>query len=171
MYGNTGKLVLIAALAAILFGCMDAKPPSSTAPGDKVELILATTQEIVAKIEAAKGKIVVVDVWASWCPPCREEFPNLLILDRDLGKQGVVCMSVSIDSSQKHKAALEFLKEVGSTILNYRVADNEVWGNKFNIEGIPDILIFENGKLLNKFHTYKEATPYVKSLLAKKTTT
>jgi thiol-disulfide isomerase/thioredoxin len=173
MLGNVGlqmRLFLFALLGLWLTGCMEAKPPKTPGEtGQKVELKLLTTEEILARVAAEKGKIVVVDVWASWCKPCVAEFPKLLVLDQDYGKQGVVCMSVSIDEAKTHKAALNFLQKQGSVLPNFRVADGDVWGEKFEIKFIPAILVFQDGKLLKKFDSYDELTPFLRELLSKKT--
>jgi thiol-disulfide isomerase/thioredoxin len=176
MSGNVGlqaRLLVFAVLGLWLSGCMEAKPPTpGTNPNDKtgkVELKMLSNEEILERIAAEKGKTVVVDVWASWCPPCKKEFPNLLVVDRDFSKQGVVCISVSIDKAEEHKAALAFLNKVGSTIPNYRALDKDDWLARFSLEYIPAILVFQDGKFIRKFDTYDELTPFLKEVVAKKT--
>src|SRR5882672_9243777 len=58
---------------------------------------------------ALKGKIVLVDFWASWCAPCKETFPLLEQLHHRLGRKGFVILAVNEDKSRT--AMAEFLKE------------------------------------------------------------
>ncbi|HZI33146.1 MAG TPA: redoxin domain-containing protein, partial [Candidatus Binatia bacterium] len=44
-----------------------------------------------------KGKVVILDFWATWCPPCRAEIPGLIELQKQYGKQGLAVIGVSVD--------------------------------------------------------------------------
>jgi len=47
--------------------------------------------------ESLKGSVVLLDFWATWCPPCRESIPHLAELHRKYGKQGLVIVGMSVD--------------------------------------------------------------------------
>jgi thiol-disulfide isomerase/thioredoxin len=64
-------------------------------------------------IAAQRGKIVLVDFWATWCDPCREELPLLAALERKLRARGVVLMTISADEPEQEMAAAEFLSSSG----------------------------------------------------------
>lgn len=154
-------------------------PPAPPVPPDKqkpVSLESLKVDEIVAKIGHHKGKIVVVDTWATWCPPCVAEFPELVELHERHAKDGVVCMSVSVDKETASDKALEFLKKKNAAFANYRV-DFEAWADKWNIGAIPVVLVFDQeGKLARKFDkddpdkqfTYKDVEKLVQELTVKK---
>jgi thiol-disulfide isomerase/thioredoxin len=63
---------------------------------------------------------VLVNFWASWCLPCREEFPALVRLQDRLGKQGLSIVGVSIDTSRQIPAVEKFLEEMRPSFPNYR---------------------------------------------------
>ena len=51
-----------------------------------------------------KGKVVVVDVWATWCGPCRKEIPYLIKLEEEMRGKDVVFIGVSVDEKKDHQA-------------------------------------------------------------------
>jgi thiol-disulfide isomerase/thioredoxin len=64
-------------------------------------------------IAAQKGKVILVDFWATWCRPCRAEMPELVKLESRLRAQGVKLITVSADEPEKATEALNFAAEVG----------------------------------------------------------
>jgi thiol-disulfide isomerase/thioredoxin len=61
------------------------------------------------KLSALKGKVVLLDFWATWCPPCRVEVPHLLAIQRKFKGQDFVLISVSLDRDLQ--AARQFVKD------------------------------------------------------------
>jgi len=62
-----------------------------------VELKVVKYQNLGEAVKAQRGKVVAVDVWATWCLPCTKNFPHLVGLHQKYKDQGLVCMSVSLD--------------------------------------------------------------------------
>lgn len=59
-------------------------------------------------VAAAKGKVVLVNFWATWCVPCRKEMPQLIALEQKLRAKGFQLMTVSGDEPETEKAAAQF---------------------------------------------------------------
>ncbi|MDQ6708594.1 MAG: TlpA family protein disulfide reductase [Acidobacteriota bacterium] len=70
-------------------------------------------------IHSQRGKILLIDFWATWCEPCREEMPKLAALQRGLGSKGLVLITISADEPNKARAAAAFLQESGISLPAY----------------------------------------------------
>ncbi|MBV6425279.1 MAG: Thiol-disulfide oxidoreductase ResA [Steroidobacteraceae bacterium] len=89
----TAVAALIAARAAA------AAAPASTpaSPGADAALPLADAARLRAILDAYRGKVVVLNLWASWCVPCLREIPDLVRIEKELAPRGVVLVGVSMD--------------------------------------------------------------------------
>ncbi|MFV5696185.1 TlpA family protein disulfide reductase [Flavobacterium sp. LB3P122] len=103
-------------------------------------------------LESLKGKYVYIDVWATWCGPCRQEIPSLQKVEAQYQGKNIEFVSISIDSMKDHEKWSKLVneKQLGGIQL---LADKE-WDSKFikdyGIQGIPRfILIDPNGNIIN----------------------
>ncbi|MEO8606220.1 MAG: TlpA disulfide reductase family protein, partial [bacterium] len=103
------RSLLLSLLAATLIGATPSAPPPSP----------ATAAQVLDALKAAKQSVVVVNVWATWCVPCREELPELLRLRRDYKDRGVGLLLVSSDFSGELEQATAFLTEQGVDFPTY----------------------------------------------------
>lgn len=71
-------------------------------------------KNLASVIEGHRGNVLVVNFWATWCGPCREEFPYLVRLHRDFGGRGVRVVSISMDEPEDVQAAVSFLEAQGA---------------------------------------------------------
>jgi thiol-disulfide isomerase/thioredoxin len=101
-----------AALPMLLLCALGVLPITAEEPAVKVGDVFPALQESALEGEVPKdlkGKLVIVDFWASWCGPCRGTFPLMEELHRRLGKRGLVIVAVNEDKSRV--AMTEFLKQ------------------------------------------------------------
>ena len=102
----------------------------------------------------SENKAVLVNFWATWCPPCREEIPDLIRLQKEYGGKGFTIVGVDVGESAKRVSA--FGTKNG---MNYPLlldTDNRV-AESFSVVGIPtSLLIDKEGKILQEYHS---ATP------------
>ena len=96
-----------------------------------------------------RGHAVVLNFWASWCAPCREEAPMLNSLARDYRARGLLV--VGVDTQDLEAPARAFLAQYGITYLNLRDPDGGV-GRLFGTTGVPEtFFINASGRILGKF--------------------
>lgn len=108
----------------------------SKAPDFKLKL----TNGKDIKLSDYKGKIVIVDFWATWCPPCRKGIPDLIEIQKKYDKKLVV-IGISLDTDTKDDV-IPFIKKYG---INYPVAfgNMEVVQAYGNIQAIPTSFIID----------------------------
>lgn len=71
-------------------------------------------------IDSLKGKAVVVNMWATWCGPCRDEFPELVRFDREMAQRGVAFVSISMDmESARDTQVVPFLVKQHASFRTY----------------------------------------------------
>jgi thiol-disulfide isomerase/thioredoxin len=152
-------------LTAALAGC-SAQPPQAAAPPAPPQVTLkpADEHEYQLLLDGYRGKIVLVDFWATWCTPCVEQFPHTVELHHKYAPQGLAVVSMSFDDESEKDAALTFLKEKGATFDNliskYGAAPRSF--DVFDIDGgaVPHYKLYDrNGKLVKKFVVDPTADP------------
>ena len=109
----------------------------------------------VYSLEDFKGKVVLINLWASWCTGCKKEMPLFHFIQARYSNKGFTFIAVNIDDNKKN--ALKFLKKLEKkmdTKLNFPVVydkDKEL-AEKYNPLGLPaSYLIDRNGDLAQKF--------------------
>ena len=75
---------------------------------------------LAAAVAKEKGRVVLVNFWATWCVPCREEFPDLVRLEQKYRGRGLAVLGVSIDSAKDLPAVEKFLAKTQPEFPNYR---------------------------------------------------
>ena len=87
-----------------------------------------------------KGKVVVLNVWASWCDPCREEMPLLQRVHERIEPQGGVVLGV--DTQDASSKAIAFLKEVNASFPSMRDIDRS-YGRQFGVNAYPETFLID----------------------------
>ena len=100
---------------------------------------------------SVKGKLKIIDFWASWCGPCRQENPNMVKLYNEYKDKGLAVISVSLDE-RKNKWE-EAIEKDGLTWLH--LSDLKGWQSdvvkKYNIDAVPTIFVLdENNRIIAK---------------------
>jgi thiol-disulfide isomerase/thioredoxin len=118
--------------------------PPSTDVDSEVEQKVVSYADLCSAIRALRGRVVVVDIWADFCVPCKRNFHHLVEMHRNYAKDGLVCVSVAVDQPDKHEACLKFLRQSSATFPNYLLAEKDTfWQDKWEINGPPCIFVFD----------------------------
>ena len=153
------KLLAFALIAAILgvgyYRYVNRAPVTSNAPvasltSDAIfNARLPDLAGVRQPIAQWRGKILVVNFWATWCPPCRQEIPEFIQLQKQFGPQGLQFVGIALDEKAKIQS---FVDEVG---INYpilvgdleAVALSQSSGNRMG--GLPyTVIIDQHGKII-----------------------
>jgi len=95
-----------------------------------------------------KGKVVVLDLWATWCPPCRQEIPFLVSLYEEYKDQGLVVVCVGLD--QGGASVIAPFVEQNEVTYPILVGDQSI-SQSYNVSGIPmTLMIDRDGRVASK---------------------
>ena len=98
------------------------------------------------------GRLVVVDMWATWCPPCIERFPHMVKLHERYAPEGVDFVSLCLDDREDEQAverARQFLEEQQATFSNYLMDENIIDAfEKLDVLGIPAVFVHDRAGAL-----------------------
>jgi len=87
-----------------------------------------------------RGKVVVLNMWASWCEPCREEMPLLEKVHQEIAGQGGVVLGV--DTQDASNKAIQFLKKTKATFPSVRDRDRS-YGRDYGVTGYPETFLID----------------------------
>src|SRR5262245_28281741 len=149
-------------IAFLLFAAVSPAPTSGTAA------------DILQAVRAPGAQVVLVNVWATWCIPCREEMPDLLRLRRDYKPRGLRLVLVSGDFSSDSDAATDYLRDLGVDFPTYIRSGNDMeFINAFdpNWSGaLPATFIYDrHGNLRHAIHgkaSYEQFEEKVREVLS-----
>ena len=87
-----------------------------------------------------KGKVVLLNVWATWCEPCRVEMPSIEKLHREFGPEGLAVVAVSVDDPGTEDHVREFAKELG---LTFEILHDPTQSTRasYQVTGFPETFI------------------------------
>jgi thiol-disulfide isomerase/thioredoxin len=113
--GLGAALLALCLLATACTGGPESAASSSGTPGalGSAQLVDRTAEQFGSDLDRLKGRVVVVNFWASWCAPCRAEMPDLERASRELAGEPVTF--IGVDSSDERSKAVEALARAGVT--------------------------------------------------------
>lgn len=160
------KKIIFVLIMVVSVSALSAQIKKGTAAPD---ISLKDTEGQSISLSSYKGKVVLLDFWASWCMPCRKNNPNLVALYEKYKGEGFEILGVSID--EDNTAWKKAIEKDGLTWK--QVVDNKGWNAKstldYGVDGIPaSFLIDQNGIIKGVNLEGRELDGVIKKLLTAK---
>jgi cytochrome c biogenesis protein CcmG/thiol:disulfide interchange protein DsbE len=135
---------IILAAAAGAAACAQTKPEAEAVPAP--DFSIKDLQGNPLSLAAYKGKVLVINFWATWCPPCRREIPDLIAAYKELKGEGLEIIGVSVDDMTE-PVLLDWTRKMG---INYPVAlaTPEIIASYEPVDYIPTTIIVDRKGLI-----------------------
>jgi cytochrome c biogenesis protein CcmG/thiol:disulfide interchange protein DsbE len=152
-------LILLCAFASLACSRSDQGPRAGQRPevgGIAPDFTLRDLKGRNVSLSEYRGHVVVLDFWASWCPPCNETIPELVSVQNKYGGKGVVVLGIAIDDSRSDATTLlAFSKEHR---MNYAILiGSDAVEGIYKIRSIPTLfLVDKKGKIQGLYMGYME---------------
>ena len=126
--------------------------------GSRAPTFLATDlQGRPVRLEDLRGQVVLLNIWATWCGPCRDEMPSMERLHRELGPHGLKIVAVSVDAARGAVAAdgqaggdvAEFARQLGLTFTIWHDPSGQIQ-RTYRTTGVPESFIIDRNGIIQK---------------------
>jgi peroxiredoxin len=143
-------LLLAVALGAGVYFLGDELFP--VAVGSKAPPLHGVTLDGTKRVKTLadyKGKVVLLNVWATWCEPCRVEMPSIEKLHREFGDRGLAVVAVSVDDAGTESHIVDFTKELK---LTFEVLHDpeQITGRNYQVTGYPETFVIARDGTIRK---------------------
>ena len=140
------RLYLLAAfLILATAGCYTGSRPQHVGSAAKEFTVRDSDHQV--RLNQFRGQVVVLNFWATWCPPCMQELPSMMDMQNQLRSRGVVVLGVSIDVDDD--AYHRFLKQRGVNFVTVRDPEQKVAG-MYGTSGWPESYIIDRQGVLRR---------------------
>ncbi len=145
-------LYLLAVMALVMTAACNrasenkAAMPVQDSPAPEVTVNSLTGAPL--KLSDLKGKVVVLNFWATWCPPCRQEIPSMVKLNKAMAGKPFQMVAVSIDEGGR-PAIESFFQTSGFSLPAYTDPDNRA-ATTYGITGVPETFIIDRQGVIVK---------------------
>jgi cytochrome c biogenesis protein CcmG, thiol:disulfide interchange protein DsbE len=140
-------IILLLAITLALSGCYSGSRPPRV--GRAAPDFTVHDSDRTVTLSQLKGQVVVLNFWATWCPPCVEEVPSLVQMQQRMKSKGVTVLAVSVDVDENNYR--RFLREHNVALLTVRDGDQKSSG-LYGTSKFPETYIIDrNGVVRRKF--------------------
>ncbi|MDD4639354.1 MAG: TlpA disulfide reductase family protein [Bacteroidales bacterium] len=131
--------------------------------GDWMDFSYPDINNVQQKLSDYKGKVIVLDVWATWCAPCRAEFPHLKKLEEELQGKDVVFIGLSLDT--KLNDWVEMVKAENLPGVQLYTNREGVIVDGYRIEAVPHFIVFSKDGKTVAFNAPRPSSPKLKAII------
>jgi peroxiredoxin len=111
-------------------------------PGVAPDFALADLSGRAIRLSSLRGKVVLVNLWATWCPPCRDEMPSMERLYQRFRDRGMELLAVSQDDAGARQKVADFVQDLGVTFPVLLDPEREV-GSRYGVWGYPETFVLD----------------------------
>jgi peroxiredoxin len=132
-----------------LSACSTREAPKPAVEGQQApDFTLADLSGIKTRLSDLKGEVVLVNFWATWCPPCREEIPSMVALNRLMAGKPFRMLAISMDQGGED-AVNDFFRRSGLTLPVFLDRDGNV-GKLYGVTGVPETFVIDRKGVIIK---------------------
>ena len=151
-------------IAAIVAAALVAVPAAAGAPSPAPQFTLTARSGGDLSLSQYKGQVVMLNFWASWCGPCRQEMPLLENIYKKYSKMGFTLIGVNVEPDSK--AADEWLKQTPVSFPVIYDKDSKV-SRAYDVSGMPSTVIIDrkgNIRMLHRGYKPGDENEYLDSI-------
>jgi peroxiredoxin len=138
--GIVGALLV----GALVLGWQEALESKLLRPGTAApDFTVQTFEGGAVQLSALKGKVVLIDFWATWCPPCREEMPYLLSTVKEFEKDGVTLVAISNDDLGAQREAIAAFARGLPALQPYAALGTPQVGALYLVHSLPTLYVVD----------------------------
>jgi len=137
---------------------------SKPVKGKAVNFTWKDGDRTVSFADFTAGKVVLLNIWATWCGPCKREIPDLIEISKEMAPKGVIVMGVSVDDREKAASVRNYVEKVGIPypIILDNLQISEAYGG---VSAIPATFIIDRqGNVINKIVGMMTKDQFVQAL-------
>ena len=151
---NSIQSRLLTATLLLTAACAHKEKASTVANDGRVEVGLVVPQYAAVSLNgdsvslaAQRGKVVLLNIWATWCHPCRSEIPELRAIHATYQQRGLELIGVSVDADSNDENIRQFMKEFQMTFPIWRDPEERI-STKFLTVGVPSTFLIDKQGIL-----------------------
>lgn len=145
--GIVPVLLVLLVTALLLISCSNEKEKKAEIGKPAPNFTLTDLQGNEWQLTDLRGKVIFINFWATWCPPCVEEMPDMEALNKKMANAPF--KMITILSNDRPDFAAQMVKKIGATF-SVLIDPDSLVGNQYGLTGVPETFIIDPQGILRK---------------------